>query len=57
MEDEYLKIPINKVIDRIRGEERQNIKNWLLEKVGKPTADLMDMYVPKESEIFKLFSR
>lgn len=57
MEDEYLKIPMTKVIGMILQEERNKIRRFYKEKLGDPTADLMDAYVETESEILKLFTR
>ena len=57
MEDEYLKISLNKVIEMILSEERQKIRRFYKDKVGDSTADLMDVYPVTESEILKLFTR
>ena len=57
MEDEYLKIPMTKVIDMILAEERAKIRRFYKDKVGDSTADLMDVYPVTESEILKLFTR
>ena len=57
MEDEYLKIPMTKVIDMILGEERQKIRRFFKDKLGDATSDLMDVYPVTESEILKLFTR
>jgi len=57
MEDEYLKIPMTKVIDMILSEERAKIRRFYKDKLGDSTADLMDVYPVTESEILKLFTR
>ena len=57
MEEEYMKISFNKVIELILQEERQKIRTFYLNKLGKQTADMMDSYTPTESETLKLFSK
>jgi len=57
MEEDYFKISFAKVMELVIKEERDKIRNYYLETLGKPTADYMDQYVPTESEILKLFSR
>ena len=57
MEDEYLKISLNKVIEMILTEERQKIRRFYKDKLGDATADMMDGYLITESEILNLFIR
>jgi len=56
MEEDYFRISFAKVMELVIKEERDKIRNYYLEALGKPTADCMDQYVPTESEILKLFS-
>lgn len=57
MDEEYMKISFSKVIEMVRKEERDNIRKFFLDKLGKATADQMDSYIPSESEIMKLLSK
>jgi hypothetical protein len=57
MEDEYLKIPLDKVIGMILEEERQKIRRFYKETGSQAMADLMDVYPVTESELLKLFTR
>lgn len=52
-----MKIPMSKVIEIVLNEERQKIRKFFLDKLGKPTADMMDAYIPTDSEVLKLFSK
>lgn len=55
MEEPMYSIPVSKVFELVLNEERQKIRKYYLDVLGKATADIMDTYVPTESEIMKLF--
>ncbi len=55
MEEEYMRIPVMKVIELALNEERQKIRRFYLDTLGKATADVMDTYKPTDSDILKLF--
>ena len=56
MEDVILKIPLMQVIEMIRKEQLQEVKDHLTEAYGKQTGDCMDTFVQKESQFLKMFS-
>ncbi|MGV8961897.1 MAG: hypothetical protein ACOH2V_00770 [Candidatus Saccharimonadaceae bacterium] len=56
MEEVVMQISLSKAIELIRMEERQNIRKFFMDILGKPTADMLDSYVPGESEIAKLLT-
>lgn len=55
MEELFLKISVTKVLEMALIEEREKIRKYYMEVLGKPTADFMDAYVPTESSILKMF--
>lgn len=55
MEDQTVTISLMKVLEMIRTEERQAIKDDLTGRFGKTTGDCLDTYVPKDSKIIQLF--
>jgi hypothetical protein len=57
MEEEYMKISFSKVVEMVRREERESIRKFYLDKLGKATSDQLDSYIPAESEIMKLFEK
>jgi len=57
MEEEYFKISMEKVFELRSSEIIQDIRRFYLDKLGKATADMLDAYEPKPSEILKLFTR
>lgn len=57
MEDEYMKISFSKVVEMVRREEREAIRKFYLDKLGKATSDLLDSYIPTDSEIMKLLEK
>ena len=56
MEENFFKISMTKVLDLLLSEERLKIRKYYLDTLGKATSDLMDSYVPTESETMKLFT-
>lgn len=56
MEEQYFKISYAKVMELVLQEERERIRRFYSDVLGKPTADQMDNYVPQPSEILKLFT-
>jgi septum formation topological specificity factor MinE len=54
MTEDYVKIPLVKVIELILMEERNKIRKHYLETLGKPTSDVMDTYVIEDCEILKI---
>lgn len=57
MEEIEVKISLTKVLELALAEERNKIRKFYLDTLGKPTADIMDTYVPTESEILKLIKQ
>jgi hypothetical protein len=57
MEEEYFKISMSKVVEMIQAEELSKIRKFYLDKLGKATADILDSYIPTQSEVVKLLSR
>lgn len=57
MEDQYFQIPVKKVIELVLTEERAKIRKHYLDALGKPTADVMDSYIPTESDVLKMFDK
>ena len=55
MEDQMISIPLHKVIEMIRAEERQAIKDDLTAKFGKTTGDCVDTYTPGKSKLMEVF--
>lgn len=53
--DQMVSISLTKVLEMIRTEERQAIKEDLTNRFGKTTGDCIDSYQPKESKIIQLF--
>jgi len=56
MEENFFKISFDKVMEMILIEERQKIHKFILDTLGKATADIFDTYTPTESATLKLFS-
>lgn len=56
MEEKYMQISFEKVMELILNEERAKIRKFYMDTLGKPTADMMDSYKPTDSETMKLFS-
>lgn len=54
MEEIEVKISLSKILELALVEERNKIRKFYLDTLGKPTADIMDTYVATESEILKL---
>lgn len=57
MEEQYFKISYAKVMELVLQEEREKIRKFYLDLLGKATSDQMDNYVPQPSEILKLFTQ
>jgi len=51
MEEITLHLPLSKVIELVRQEERMMIKKFLATNLNQQTADYIDQYVPVESEV------
>lgn len=56
MEEITLHLPLIKVIELVRQEERMMIKKFLATNVGQSTADIIDQYIPVESEVLAMFT-
>jgi len=56
-EEQYYKISVPKVVELVLQEERDKIRKFYMDKLGKATADQMDSYLPTESNILKLFKQ
>lgn len=56
MEETYFKISASKVIELAIEEERQKIRKFFLDTLGKATADQLDSYVPTESSIINMLN-
>ena len=57
MDEEYMKISFSKVVEMVRKEEREAIRKFFLDILGKATSDQLDSYVPADSEIMKLLTK
>lgn len=56
MDEVMFKVPLKKVLDLILSEERAKIKNFYASAVGQSAADMLNNYVPTESEVLKMFT-
>jgi len=56
MEEITLHLPLSKVIELVRQEERMMIKKFLATNLNQQTADYIDQYVPVESEVLAMFT-
>lgn len=54
MDEITVNISLDKLIQLALIEERQRIRKFYLDSLGKPTADIMDSYTPEESNILKI---
>ena len=55
MEENFFKISFDKVMEMILIEERQKIHKFILDTLGKATADIFETYKATPSETLKLF--
>lgn len=57
MEDHYIKLCLLDVINLILDEERQKIRKFYSDTLGKSTADAMDSYTPEDSALMKIIRK